>query len=560
MREKFKDYAISKKLTVSFTAILVCFAFTVMVAIVSLFIVGGKLTDFYNRPFKNVTYATMARRDTQSAMKYILWSLTTDDLGKTKEYMDLAAADATSLGVNINGLKENSTNVELLNKLTAAVNEAGPYRIKVFELANANKGEEALDCFNNEYVPRVTKVLDILAEMQEYQSNVATENYQMANIIKIVATVILIAVAGVSFALTLYFSRFITSLLTAPIDELKSAAEQMASGDLNVKITYESEDELGTLANSLRSMINMLQRIIPDISYVLGGIGDGDLTIREKESALYVKSYEPILSAIQKIGYSLIDTIGQIKTSASQVQAGAQNMAEGAQGLAEGATDQASAVEELTATINEVSAQTDKDAKKAEDTSKTVKNVGADAKKSQAHMEGMVLAMNKISDSSSQIEMIIASIEEIASQTNLLALNAAIEAARAGEAGKGFAVVADEIGKLANQSAEAANNTRVLIQTSIAEIDKGNTIVNETSHALGAVLTNIEGIIHAVDDMKLSSENQARSMIEVSRGIDQISGTVQDTSSTAEESSAISEELFAQAEGLATLIAHFKLN
>ena len=87
--------------------------------------------------------------------------------------------------------------------------------------------------------------------------------------------------------------------------------------------------------------------------------------------------------------------------------------------------------------------------------------------------------MERISDTSKEIQNIIGAIEDFASQTNLLSLNASIEAARAGEAGKGFAVVADQIGKLASDSAQSAIDTKKLIEKSLDEIENGNIITEK---------------------------------------------------------------------------------
>ena len=90
---------------------------------------------------------------------------------------------------------------------------------------------------------------------------------------------------------------------------------------------------------------------------------------------------------------------------------------------------------------------------------------------------------------SKEIGNIITDIEDIASQTNLLSLNASIEAARAGEAGKGFAVVADQIGKLAADSAKSVVNTRDLIDKTLVEIEKGNTITRTTADAFNQIIS-----------------------------------------------------------------------
>lgn len=174
-------------------------------------------------------------------------------------------------------------------------------------------------------------------------------------------------------------------------------------------------------------------------------------------------------------------------------------------------------------------------------------------------MNELVGAMERITDTSKEIEKIIGAIEDIASQTNLLALNASIEAARAGEAGKGFAVVADQIGKLAADSAQSAVNTRELIGKSLEEIGSGNEIVERTMETIGNVLAGMEGFATAATQAAEGSRTQADMLKQVEAGIEQISTVVQNNSAAAEETSAISEELSAQAENLESMVAQFQL-
>ena len=177
----------------------------------------------------------------------------------------------------------------------------------------------------------------------------------------------------------------------------------------------------------------------------------------------------------------------------------------------------------------------------------------------QKKMTQMMNAMNEIQQTSQQVVGIIQTIEEIADQTNLLSLNSSIEAARAGYAGKGFAVVADEIGKLAAESAKAANSTRSLIEISMEEINKGNAIATE---AMAALKDSVSAVDHVNEMIKSTAQNtaiQAESMEQLRVGIDEIAHGIQDNSAASEETSATSEELANQAGILNTMVQKFEL-
>lgn len=179
------------------------------------------------------------------------------------------------------------------------------------------------------------------------------------------------------------------------------------------------------------------------------------------------------------------------------------------------------------------------------------------AESGNAQMERMMNAMEVLSNTSIEIETIIGSIEEIAEQTNLLALNASIEAARAGEAGKGFSVVAGEIGKLATQSADAATNTRDLIQRSIAQVESGNEIAKTTAEAFSAVNGGIVKVVELNETVKADCENQAKAVREINDSVEVISGVIESNSAAAEETSATSEELAAHALTLQEMLGQF---
>src|SRR5690606_25513782 len=202
----------------------------------------------------------------------------------------------------------------------------------------------------------------------------------------------------------------------------------------------------------------------------------------------------------------LEDAMAVVVNNVSAIRSGAGEISRAADDLSRRTEQQAASLEETAAALDEITATVNRTASGARQASETVQAAKGDAETSGNVVRDAVGAMGAIEKSAQEISQIIGVIDEIAFQTNLLALNAGVEAARAGDAGRGFAVVASEVRALAQRSAEAAKEIKVLISASTTQVNSGVNLVGQTGEALQRIVGRVAEIDGLVSEIAASAQ------------------------------------------------------
>jgi methyl-accepting chemotaxis protein len=312
---------------------------------------------------------------------------------------------------------------------------------------------------------------------------------------------------------------FVVYLVSAAIAAPVARAAQMlgeiadGNGDLSRRMTVESQDEVGALADGFNRFVASL-----------------NTTIRKVR-----------------------DSTGTIATASSEIASGNMDLSARTEAQASSLEETASAMEQLTATVTQ-------NAENAQQANQLVQSAATIASEGGAVVGRVVQTMESIKDSSRKIVDIIGVIDGIAFQTNILALNAAVEAARAGEQGRGFAVVASEVRTLAQRSAGAAKEIKELISDSVEKVDAGSKLVDEAGTTMNKVVTSVQQVTGIMGEIVEASREQSAGIAQVNLAVSDIDGTTQQNAALVEQAAAAAGSLQEQAANLQQVVSVFKLD
>ncbi|MFW2491217.1 methyl-accepting chemotaxis protein [Clostridium chromiireducens] len=454
--------------------------------------------------------------------------------------------------IDKNGLIVYHPDSSKILKENASDNAGEDLKLIINEM-KAGKSSEGFYTYGNKYKyvvfqPADNWVIAVTAEYNEYMSAALGIRYN---------TIIIIIISIIVAMLCAYL--YSTKGIINPIKSLEKLMKRAGDGDLTVRISIKSKDEIEELGNSFNEMIKHQDEIVRSVTNAAE-----NLNAASEEMAA---SSEEISSATEEI-------------SATVTQ------------VAQDAEKQNESIVDVSKVLVQLSSLVQLAQNRAKSTSSNAANTMAVADLGREKVEETVKAMNiisigsdetaqsleSLSGLSTKVNGIINTINSIAEQTNLLALNAAIEAARAGEHGKGFSVVADEVRKLSEESNDRAKEIAILVREMVKqtqnavsamerakeEVDNGVKIVSETDKAFVNIINAIENIaghvneilditgdevassdkvIKLINDIATITESNSANSENVSLATEEQANAINNLTATAEETSAMAEEL-----------------
>ena len=558
MKKKLEDMYLKERINYGYRKVIIMMLVS---GLFSIIVIGVLFANMFNY-VENVSAADqavkMCRVNVNAAARNIREMALNNDTSSYSSYEQTVEKLLTDFDSQIKIIKKSGVVSETdYNEYASYLSQWGNIGYSIIENIKTGNKDKATEEILNKCTPALNKVVEKAMSLDDMTDEVSNQAARTTFIFAAAGIVCIIVCLSTAWILAKRTSKKILATIIAPLKSVENTADELMKGNLHSTLDYKSDDELGRLAHSLRNSIAILGSYVDDIDRAMKMFAEGNFDV--KPEVEWKGDFVGILNSFMLFEESMAETIKGIQRVSDEVSSAAEQVASSSNELADGATNQAAVVEELTATVAGVAEQVEKNSQSAKQISSRVGNLGEAISESNSKMHEMVASMNDINEASKEIDKIIATINEIASQTNLLALNASIEAARAGEAGKGFAVVANQVNLLADQSAKAAKESAVLIETSVRAVKKGMTIADETATQLEEVADSSKVITEEVTDIADTLGQQTVEIQQINEGIEQINDVVQTNSATSQECAAASEQMSSEAENLREMIRRFKV-
>ena len=384
---------------------------------------------------------------------------------------------------------------------------------RMMALSRQGSKEEARAVATGSSAAAMVAMADIVAQLVRINIDGGEQASEDATVLYANSRNLTIGLLAAALAIGIALALWVARIVSQPLRDAVTVAQQVAAGDLTREITSCTRCETGELMMALKDMMARLQSLVAQVR-------------------------------------SGTDTIA---TASSQIAAGNQELSSRTEQQASSLEETASSMEELTSTVK----QNADNARQANQLAQSASGIAQNG----GEVVGQVVGtMASINESSRKIVYIISVIDGIAFQTNILALNAAVEAARAGEQGRGFAVVASEVRNLAQRSAAAAKDIKQLITDSVGKVEVGSRLVDEAGATMDQVVASIQRVTDIMAEITAASQEQSSGIEQVNQAITQMDQVTQQNAALVEQAAAAAEAMQDQAVKLSDIVAVFRLN
>jgi methyl-accepting chemotaxis protein len=430
-----------------------------------------------------------------------------------KDNIAETTANINELQKKIEGMQLTGEEKEQMAKIAAHRKNVISLRDAARQLRTEGKADEALASINSQYIPAQKLYLASLGDLVQMEEKaVSTFMTDMAQA-KALTSKIIVGLVTLLLLAILAGAALLIKSIRVPLTYANELASRIAKGDLSVVVKVDRDDEFGELMRSLAAMNESLGRMVHQVR----------------------QSTDSIATASSEIAHGNNDLAQRTEQTSSNLQATASSM------------------DELTIAVQH-------SADSARQASTLAADASSVAEKGGAVVKQVVFTMEEINVSSKKIADIIGVIDGIAFQTNILALNAAVEAARAGEQGRGFAVVASEVRSLAQRSAEAAKEIKMLIGTSVDKVASGTKLVSDAGATMSDIVASVRKVADVIGEITAASAEQSAGISHVNQAISTLDQMTQQNAALVEESAAAASSLSDQANQMAQAVAVFKIS
>ncbi|RJG23103.1 methyl-accepting chemotaxis protein [Paenibacillus thiaminolyticus] len=482
----------------------------------------------FNHNLKSITWLKQIQVNNRSTDTAIFELMANNDAEGNKrltEAIDNFQKDNTQLLENYAAILNHEAEKTLYDKYSKLLPTYQQHITNVVGLGVQNKNAEAFVYYNDKARETRAELQNLLTELVEWNQNLAQQEATTATKLGKNAIMNSLLIGGLSLLVSIAMGLFIIKAIVAPLKEMQLLMNKAQQGDLTVRGTYDSKDEVGKVMEDFNHMIDGLSAIMSTV--------DKQAQVLYESSSLVADNAKETASATE-----------QIAASMEQVAAGSKNQQAASKENAIALEEMAKGIEVIVDRATSVTELSSYSSRQAEQGNAILNEAVSQMKAIHDSVKMTGAAIGQLNESSEQIGKIIDVISNIASQTNLLALNASIEAARAGESGRGFNVVAMEVRKLAEQSEDSAKQIASLIdeiqgsmqQTTQSmqlvqkDVLSGMEIVDKAGQAFETILDTVQKVTFEMQETSASTE-------EMSAGTEEISASVEEMASIAEEAS-----------------------